>query len=87
MKWRVRFHKQAMRDLERVKQAGLGEKAQALAKLLEENPYKTPPAYEKLRGDLEGLYSRRLNVQHRLVYEVDEETHTVTVYRMWTHYE
>lgn len=87
MKWRVRFHRQAMRDLERVKRAGLGEKARALAELLEEDPFRTPPSYEKLRGELEGLYSRRLNIQHRLVYEVDEETRTVTVYRMWTHYE
>ena len=72
--------------LELLKRAGLSAKAKALAELLEKDPFQTPPPYEKLTGDLKGLYSRRINVQHRLVYEVNEETRTVRVLRMWTHY-
>ena len=86
-KWRVMLHKQAVRDLEKLKAAGLGDKAKALAQLLEQNPYQNPPAYEKLVGDLKGCYSRRINLQHRMVYTVEEETRTVKILAMWTHYE
>ena len=71
----------------KLKSAHLEEKAQALIKLLEENPFQTPPSYERLRGSLQGAYSRRLNIQHRLVYEVLVEEKTVKVISMWTHYE
>ena len=87
MKWSVRFHKKAIKDLELLKQSGLAPKAKKLAEILEDDPFLTPPSYEKLQGDLNGMYSRRINIQHRMVYSVDEETHTVTIYRMWTHYE
>lgn len=70
-----------------LKHAGLAGKAKALMELLEEDPYRTPPPYEKLSGDLRGLYSRRINIQHRLVYEINETDHVISVYRMWTHYE
>ena len=86
VKWRVLFHRYAVKDLELLKRAGLSAKAKALAELLENDPFQMPPPYEKLSGDLKGLYSRRINVQHRLVYEVNEENRTVRVLRMWTHY-
>ena len=89
VKWKVLFHRYAVKDLELLKRAGLSAKAKALAELaelLEKDPFQTPPPYEKLSGDLKGLYSRRINVQHRLVYEVNEENRTVRVLRMWTHY-
>ena len=72
---------------EKLSSSGLKEKAEALLKILESNPYTTPPPYEKLVGDLAGAYSRRLNVQHRLVYQVYEKERAVKVIRMWTHYE
>ena len=86
VKWKVLFHRYAVKDLELLKRAGLSAKAKALAELLENDPFQMPPPYEKLSGDLKGLYSRRINVQHRLVYEVNEENRTVRVLRMWTHY-
>lgn len=86
VKWRVVFHRHAVKDLELLKRAGLADKARALAEGLENDPLFTPPPYEKLSGDMRGLYSRRINVQHRLVYAVDEETRTVRVLRMWSHY-
>ncbi len=67
--------------------AGLREKAQRLLQLLEEDPFRTPPPYEKLVGDLSGAYSRRINIQHRLVYQILDEQHVVKILRMWTHYE
>ncbi len=81
----VKLHRQAIKDLERLKQAGLSAKAKALVDTLREDPYQPP--YEKLVGDLTGFCSRRINIQHRLVYTVDEETKTVRILRMWTHYE
>lgn len=68
-------------------QSGLKEKAQALLNVIEQNPFQNPPPYEKLVGDLSGAYSRRINIQHRLVYQVLSEIQTVKVLRMWTHYE
>jgi len=84
--WRVVFSKQATKDAKKLSSSGLKPKAQALINLLEEDPFATPPRYERLVGDLSGMYSRRINIQHRLVYEVFEEERTVRVLRMWTHY-
>jgi Txe/YoeB family toxin of toxin-antitoxin system len=85
--WKIVFTKQAQKDAEKITRAGLKKKAEALLKILGENPYQTPPAYEKLVGDLSGAYSRRINLQHRLVYQIYEELETIKVIRMWTHYE
>ncbi len=87
MTWRVVFTRQAQKDARKLATAGLKQKAQALLELLAENPYQTPPSYEKLVGDLAGAYSRRINIQHRLVYQVLQAEETVKVLRMWTHYE
>ena len=85
--WRVVFSKQAATDARKLFASGLKAKAQSLIKVLTEDPFATPPRYERLVGDLAGMYSRRINIQHRLVYEVFEEERTVRVLRMWTHYE
>ena len=83
----VVFSRYAQKDKALLKQAGLDGKAKQLLNLMMENPYANPPAYEKLCGDLNGCYSRRINRQHRIVYMVDDETRTVKILRMWTHYE
>lgn len=85
--WSVVFAKQALKDAKKVKASGLKEKAQALLSLLESDPFQNPPPFEKLVGDLSGAYSRRINIQHRLVYEVFEDQRAVRVLRMWTHYD
>lgn len=85
--WKIVYARQARKDAKNLAAAGLKSKAQALLAILEENPYRTPPPYEKLVGDLAGAYSRRINIQHRLVYQVQEDTQTVKVLRMWAHYE
>jgi Txe/YoeB family toxin of toxin-antitoxin system len=85
--WQLVYTRQARKDAKKLAASGLKAKAQALLEILETNPFQTPPAYEKLVGDLEGAYSRRINVQHRLVYEVLEAEKVVKVIRMWTHYE
>ncbi len=85
--WRVVFSKQAATDAKKLFASGLKAKAQSLIKVLTEDPFATPPRYERLVGDLAGMYSRRINIQHRLVYEVFEEERTVRVLCMWTHYE
>ena len=85
--WGIVYTKAAAADVPKLKAAHLAEKAQALIKILGENPFQNPPPYEKLRGSLQGAYSRRLNIQHRLVYEVLEEEKTVKIISMWTHYE
>jgi toxin YoeB len=85
--WRVVFTKQAQKDARNLGSSGLKDKAQLLLAVLAENPFQTPPSYEKLVGDLAGAYSRRINIQHRLVYEVLDAERTVKVLRMWTHYE
>ena len=87
MTWTVVFTKQAKKDAKNLAAAGLKARAQDLLAVLAENPYRTPPSYEKLVGDLAGSYSRRINIQHRLVYQILEEEKTVKVLRMWTHYE
>ncbi|MFZ5995199.1 MAG: Txe/YoeB family addiction module toxin [Thermodesulfobacteriota bacterium] len=87
MKWQIVFTKQAQKDAKRLAAAGLRSKAEELLDLLSKNPFQNPPSYEKLLGDLAGAYSRRINIQHRLVYQVLEEEKIVKVIRMWTHYE
>lgn len=87
MSWTVVFAKHAVKDARKIAAAGLKEKAQSLLDVLRDDPFQNPPPFEKLVGDLEGAYSRRINIQHRLVYEVFEAERTVRVLRMWTHYE
>ena len=87
MSWRVVFTKQAQKDAKKLSSAGLKSKAEELIVVLRQNPYQTPPTYEKLVGDLAGAYSRRINIQHRLVYQILESEQTVKVLRMWSHYE
>jgi Txe/YoeB family toxin of toxin-antitoxin system len=84
--WRVVFTKQAQKDAKKLASAGLRSKAEKLLDILRENPYKTPPTFEKLLGDLSGAYSRRINIQHRLVYQILDTEKVVKVIRMWTHY-
>ncbi|MDZ7801114.1 MAG: Txe/YoeB family addiction module toxin [Trueperaceae bacterium] len=86
MSWRLRFTKQAQKDAAKLTEAGLRPKAEALLDVLREDPFRRPPPFEKLVGDLRGAYSRRINLQHRLVYEVVAEERVVKVLRMWTHY-
>ena len=81
------YTKQAQKDAEKLTAAGLKPTAQALLAILAENPYQTPPPFEKLVGDLSGAYSRRISIQHRLVYQVLDDAKTVKVLRMWTHYQ
>ncbi|MFT6551895.1 MAG: Txe/YoeB family toxin of toxin-antitoxin system [Zhongshania marina] len=85
--WSLHYTKQAQKDARKLASSGLKEKAQELLKLIENNPFQNPPPYEKLIGDLAGAYSRRINIQHRLVYQVLEEQKAVKVLRLWTHYE
>jgi len=85
--WQVVYTKQAQKDAKRLTAAGLRENAEALLKIIRENPWQNPPPFEKLVGDLAGAYSRRINIQHRLIYEIIEEKKTVKIIRMWTHYE
>jgi len=85
--WKLVFTKQVKKDAKKLSSAGLKAKAQKLLNILKENPYKTPPPYEKLVGDLGGAYSRRINIQHRLVYQILAENKVVKVLRMWSHYE
>ena len=85
--WAVVFAKQAVKDASKPAAAGLKSNAQRLLDVLKGDPFQNPPAFEKLVGDLQGAYSRRINIQHRLVYEVFKRERTVRVLRMWTHYE
>jgi toxin YoeB len=85
--WRLVYTKQARKDATHLAGAGLKDKAQSLLDVLEEDPFRTPPPVEKLVGDLSGAYSRRINIQHRLVYQVLENEHVVKVLRMWSHYD
>jgi toxin YoeB len=85
--WIVVFTKQARKDAKKLSASGLKSKAEAIIEILRENPYQTPPSYEKLVGDLSGAYSRRINIQHRIVYQILDNEKTVKVIRMWTHYE
>jgi Txe/YoeB family toxin of toxin-antitoxin system len=85
--WRLVYTKQAQKDAKRLAAAGLKPRAQDLLDVLADDPFRSPPLFEKLVGDLQGAYSRRINIQHRLVYQVLEDEHAVKVVRMWTHYE
>lgn len=85
--WQVVFTKQAQKDARKLSSAGLKEKASARLAILATDPFQSPPSYEKLVGDLAGAYSRRINIQHRLVYQLLPAERTVKVLRMWTHYE
>lgn len=87
MSWQLIFTKQAQKDAKKLSASGLKPKTQELLAVLAANPYQNPPPYEKLVGDLSGAYSRRINIQHRLVYQVLEDQKVVKVLRMWTHYE
>jgi len=87
VKWELAYSRQAQNDAKKLKAAGLKPKAEELLNILEINPFQTPPTFEKLLGDLAGTYSRRINIQHRLVYEVFEQEHVIRVLRMWTHCE
>ena len=87
MIWRLLFTKAAQKDAKKLAAAGLKPKAEALLEVLARDPYQTPPPFEKLVGDLSGAYSRRITIQHRLVYQILEDERIVKVLRMWTHYE
>ena len=85
--WRLVYTKQAEKDAKKIARAGLRSKTEAMLQNLSKNPYYKPPSFEKLVGDLEGAYSRRINVQHRLVYQILPEHKVIKIIRMWTHYE
>ena len=85
--WKLVFTKQAQKDAKKIAHSGLKPQAERLLEIIKENPFKNPPPYEKLVGDLSGAYSRRINIQHRLVYEVLDNIMTIKIIRMWTHYE
>jgi len=85
--WKLIYTKHAQKDAKKLAASGLKNKAQSLLSVLAENPYQNPPPYEKLVGDLLGAYSRRINIQHRIVYQVLESEHVVKILRLWTHYE
>lgn len=87
MSWELIFTKQAQKDAKNLASAGLKEKALQLLEIVKDDPYQNPPGYEKLVGDLSGAYSRRINIQHRLVYQVLESERQVKILRMWSHYE
>jgi toxin YoeB len=87
VKWRIVYTRQAQKDAKKIAAAGLRQSAEKLLGILSENPFQTPPPFEKLIGDLSGAYSRRITIQHRLVYQVLQEIRTVKIIRMWTHYE
>lgn len=85
--WKLVYTKQAVKDAKKLSASGLRPKAEQLLDILRNNPYQTPPPFEKLVGDLFGAYSRRINIQHRIVYQILDEQKTVKVIRLWTHYE
>lgn len=87
MTWKLVYTKQAQKDAKKLASSGLKPKAQKLLALIAEDPYCKPPPFEKLIGDLAGAYSRRINIQHRLVYQVLEDDKVVKVLRLWSHYE
>ena len=87
MSWKIFFTKTAQKDAKKIKQAGLQSRVENLLTVLKDNPFQNPPSYEKLVGDLSGAYSRRINIQHRLVYQVLAKEKNVKVIRIWTHYE
>ena len=86
MTWEIVYTKQAQKDAKKLASSGLKNKAKRLLVIIQKDPYQNPAPYEKLVGDLSGAYSRRINIQHRLVYQIYEKEHTVKVIRLWTHY-
>ncbi len=87
MKWTLHYTRQVQKDAKKLAAAGLKGKAQTLLELISQNPYQNPPPFEKLVGDLSGAYSRRINIQHRLIYQIYDEEQVIKVLRLWTHYE
>ena len=87
MIWRLVYTKQARKDAKKIASSGLKKQTETLLNIISLNPYQTSPSFEKLVGDLSGAISRRINIQHRLVYQVIEKEHTIKILRMWTHYE
>ncbi len=87
MNWTLIFSKQSLKDAKNLKRANLWKNTEKLLTILRENPFQNPPPYEKLVGNLEGVYSRRINITHRLIYQANKEEKVVRVLRMWTHYE
>ena len=85
--YKIKYHKKAVKEISKLKESKLDNKAKNLIELIKENPYQTPPPYEKLTGDLNGFYSRRINIQHRLIYKVDEDEKTIKILSLWSHYE
>ena len=85
--YRIEYHKKAVKEILKLKENNIDKKAKKLVDLIRENPYQTPPPYEKLVGDLQGFYSRRINIKHRLVYQVLEDEKNIKILSMWTHYE
>lgn len=85
--YKIVFRKKAIKDISKLKQIGLEGKAKKLIEIINNNPFQNPPPYEKLVGDLQGAYSRRINIMHRLIYQVIEEERTIKIIRLWTHYE
>ncbi len=87
MTYKILFSKEAQKDAEKIKKSNLSDKCRALIEIIKADPFAKIPPFEKLVGDLSGFYSRRINIQHRLVYSVDQEAKIVKILRMWTHYE
>jgi len=87
VKWRVVYTRQAQKDAKKISNSGLKNNVLELLKILVQNPFQTPPPYEKLTGDLSGAFSRRINIQHRLVYQIIKEKKIIKIIRMWTHYD
>ncbi len=85
--YRIEYHKKAVKEILKLKENNLDKKAKKLVDLIRENPYQTPPPYERLVGDLQGFYSRRINIKHRLVYQVNEEEKKIKIISLWSHYE
>ncbi|MGC2235193.1 MAG: Txe/YoeB family addiction module toxin [Pyrinomonadaceae bacterium] len=87
MSWTLILSKQSLKDAKNLQGAKLWKNALKILNVLRENPFRNPPPYEKLTGDLEGIYSRRINIQHRLIYQINKEEKVIRILRMWTHYE
>lgn len=85
--YKIEYHKRAIKDIIKLKENNLDKKTKKLIEVLKENPFQNPPPYEKLTGDIKGLYLRRINIQHRLVYKVNEQENKIQILSMWTHYE
>lgn len=87
VKWKLYFTKHALKDSRKINEAGLKDNADEIIEILREDPYKSPPKYEKLVGDLKGAYSRRINIKHRIIYQIYDDKKSIKIIRMWSHYE